>query len=202
MRGSAERIASMHRRLWLVLVLLAANLWPSHAHGQAGALVFHARGGRLAVLKSLGPDGDKLRAGLVVGGGLGIQFTPNLVLRGSVLRTDNEYRGPTLQVTDSTFRRLFLGVDLQVGVSTQTGLAPYFSIGAGQLRLSPEDASLDDFSRFVGTLGAGLNYVVNNFPLVFFTEMDTWLYRFSGLGFNRQQVDLLFLAGLAVAVPL
>ena len=182
------------------LVLLAAVVTqPSSA--QSRALFIYGQGGRDLPLSNLSDTGDKLRAGWMTGAGVGLQLSTNLALRASFAKVENAYEGTELDIVDSTIVRTLVSFDLQAGVPTSIGFVPYFVAGAGWLNVDPDDISFEEFTKFAGRLGTGINYVFDNSFLVLFTELDTWFYHFDEYGFNRIQYDITIMGGIAVAIP-
>ena len=133
---------------------------------------------------------------------MGLQLNANVAIRSSATLTSSEYRGPSLALSDSTFRRQFVSFDVQTGLPTTSGWAPYMFAGAGWVRIDPRDPDTQHFSKFAAHFGAGTNYVFNNAFFALFAELGTYLYDFSELGFSSYQFDLQFLAGIAYAIPL
>jgi hypothetical protein len=191
----------MPRLGWLAATL-ALTVFPARtASAQTGALVFFAHGGRHATIGSLSDNGDDLRAGFVGGGGLGLQLSTYVAFRSSVALVDSDYRGETLDADPAAFHRVLVGFDVQTGLPTQTGVAPYVFAGLGWITIDPQDADLGSFRKISYRFGTGFNYVVDNAFLTFFGELGAYLFNFDQLGFDRHQFDLTITAGIAYAIP-
>jgi len=187
-------------RLLPALTLLATLLTEATT-AQSRAFFLYGQGGRDLPLSNLIDAGDKLRAGWMTGAGAGLQLSTNLAFRASFARVENEYEGTELDIVDSTFVRTLVSVDLQAGIPTSIGFVPYFIAGAGWIKVDPDDLSLEQFTKFAGRLGTGINYVFDNSFMVLFAELDTWFYHFDEYGFNRIQYDITVIGGVAVAIP-
>jgi hypothetical protein len=169
---------------------------------QSRALAVFGYGGRDLPLSNLSEEGDHFRADWIAGAGAALQVSTNFAVRGSFSVVKNRWEGTSLELSDSTFKRTFVGFDLQAGAPLVSGFVPYFIAGAGWVKIEPQDPDLQQFTRFAGRLGTGINYVVDNSFLALMLEVDTWLYHFGELGYNRIQYDIVIVAGLAIAVPL
>ena len=189
-----------HIRLLPALTLLA-TLLAGATSAQSRALFIYGQGGRDLPLSNLNDTGDKLRAGWMTGAGAGFQLGTNLAFRASFAKVENEYEGTELDIVDSTFVRTLVSLDLQAGIPTAIGFVPYFIAGAGWIKVDPHDLSLEEFTKFAGRLGTGINYVFDNSFMVLFAELDTWFYHFDEYGFNRIQYDITVIGGIAVAIP-
>jgi opacity protein-like surface antigen len=192
----------LHIRQLAAATLMIAATAAATASAQGKALVLFAQGGRQIPITNLSEDGDEIRPGWTGGGGLALQLNSNVALRASASLVSSEYRGSTLTLDDPTMRRTFVSFDLQTGLPTTSGWAPYLFAGAGWVQIDPEDSAAQDFTKFAARFGAGTNYVFDNAFFVLFLEAGTYLYDFSELGFSSYQFDLQFLLGLAYAIPL
>ncbi len=186
---------------WLPVLVLLASLATEGGSAQSRALFVYAQGGRDLPLSHLSDSGDKLRAGWMTGAGAGLQLSSNLAFRASFAKIENAYEGTELDIVDSTFVQTLVSFDLQAGIPTSIGFVPYFIAGAGWIQVNPDDVSLDEFTKFAGRLGTGINYVFDNSFLALFAELDTWFYHFDEYGFNRIQYDLTIIGGIVVAIP-
>jgi len=184
-----------------VVGLLLAGAATEPVEGQGRALLFLAYGGYQIPAASLSDQKDDLSPGWTAGGGLGLQLNANLALRSLVSLAESDYGGPGLTPVEPAFRRIFATLDLQVGLPTSSSWAPYVFAGAGWIRVSPADLTLQDFGNFVTRFGAGTNYVVDNTFLTVFAEVGNTLYRFNELGFNSYQYDVHISGGVAYALP-
>ncbi|UCG85239.1 MAG: outer membrane beta-barrel protein [Gemmatimonadota bacterium] len=192
----------MNRILWAALVGLALATQAQPLKAQSGALALFGYGGRDLPLSNLDEEGDHLRADWMAGGGVAVQLSTNFAVRGSFAIVENGWEGTSLEVSDSTFKRTFVSLDLQAGAPLASGFVPYFIAGAGWVKIDPQEAALEQFNKFAARFGTGVNYVIDNSFLALILELDTWIYHLGGLGYNRVQYDITIIAGLAVAVPL
>jgi hypothetical protein len=184
-----------------VVGLLLAGAATEPVVGQGRALVLLTYGGYQIPAASLSDQKDALGPAWTAGGGLGLQLNSNLVLRGLVSLAKSDYEGPGLILVEQGFRRIFATLDLQVGLPTSSSWAPYVFAGAGWIRVSPADMTLQDFGNLVTRFGAGTNYVIDNTFLTVFAEVGNTLYRFNELGFNSYQYDVQISGGIAYAFP-
>jgi opacity protein-like surface antigen len=188
------------RGVALVALMCGALIQPLEA--QSGALVLFGYGGRGLPLSNLDEDGDHFRADWMVGGGLAVQLSTNLAVRGSLARIEHGWEGTGLELSDSTFKRTLVSFDVQAGAPLASGFVPYVITGAGWIRVDPQDTSLEQATKFATRFGTGVNYVIDNSFLALMLEFDTWIYHLGGLGYDRVQYDIAIVAGLAIAVPL
>ncbi len=191
----------MNGRRCFVIGLLSISVAAEPLVGQGRALVLLTYGGYQIPAASLSDQNDELGPSWTVGGGLALQLNNNLALRSLASLVESDYEGSGLELVEQTFRRIFATLDLQVGLPTSSSWAPYVFAGAGWIRVSPADASLQDFGSFITRFGAGTNYVVDNTFLTVFAEVANILYRFNELGFNSYQYDVQISGGFAYAFP-
>ena len=191
----------MFQLRWLTLSLLLISIFTDPASPQTRAFLVFGHGGRTFPLTRLSGDGDDLGPGKAFGGGVGLQIGSGTALRASVNITESNYRGPTLNLGNSVFKRSYCGVDLMFGTALNVGLVPYFFFGGGRVTVDPAEPGTDTLARLAGRLGTGVNYVPDNSPFALFAEVGGWLYHFDLLGFNEVQLDLAVTGGLAFAVP-
>lgn len=184
-------------RSWIVLALLVAA-HPGLLDAQRRALVVFGHAGRYSSLVDLSSGGDDLAPGFAVGVGAAIQLGPRTAIRGAVTRVRSTYRGGAL--ADSGLTRMYYGADLQLGWPTVSGFVPYLFLGGAAVATGPDDAAATVATRFGGRAGTGINYV-SGFGAVFAEVLGTG-YKFSGLGFERFQLDVALHAGLALALRL
>lgn len=177
-------------------VLCALFVFAAPAAAQTNAIVLFLDGGRTAGLLSLSTDGDQIGGGFALGGGAGIQLGPATALRAGIRHVRTDYAGEALALADQGMGRSYIGAELQTGWPGSGVLVPYVFLGGGLVRTIPDDPAQSVTSNVAGRLGAGVNWLGS--PLVLFVEADTWTYRFTGLGFQRIQIDVLARVGLAV----
>jgi uncharacterized membrane protein YphA (DoxX/SURF4 family) len=194
-------IPNLHHRKLLAATLAFATVAAGPALSQERAFVLFTQAGYQIPFSNLSQDGDELQSGWTFGGGLGLQLGAHYALRGVGLFGHSDYRGPALTLDEPGFRRMFVSLEVQTGLPTSGGWAPYAFAGAGLARMDPKDLSLESFSSFMARFGAGTNYVLENSFLTFFLESGGVVYDFGAYGFSGYQFDLQVLLGLAYAIP-
>ena len=192
----------MHRIQLLTLSGLLLCTLSGAGEAQSRALAVFGYAGRDLPLSNLNEEGDHFRADWMAGGGAALQLSTNFAIRGSVSAVKNSWEGTNLELSDSTFKRTFVSFDLQAGAPLVSGFVPYFIAGAGWVKIDPQDAEIQKFTKVAAHLGTGINYVIDNSFLALMLELDTWIYHLEGLGYNQIQYDIVIVAGLAIAVPL
>jgi hypothetical protein len=164
--------------------------------------VLYVNGGRLNPLSGLADGtGDELSSGSLFGGGLTLMLGRNVALRAYVSRVSTDYKGPTLAVEDSSVTRVSYGGDLMIGWPMELGIAPYLFGGLGAAAIDPADNALGSFTKLLGRVGAGFNYLLEGSALTPFLEAGVHFYSFDRFGFDKTQVDVSATVGLALAIP-
>ncbi|MGD2135037.1 MAG: hypothetical protein PVF27_02710 [Gemmatimonadales bacterium] len=185
-------------KLALLVLLAALPALPRSADAQSGLIVFgHA--GRAWPAVDLSDAGDRLTSAFTYGAGVALQIGGRIALRGSLTRSAPGYRGTTVALADSGMTRTYLGGDLQVGWPGTTSLVPYVVVGGGVMQSDPADGSQGTVTDVAGRLGLGANRLIGVGAV--FLEVTATGYKFTGLGFDRLQIDVTLQAGLALAVP-
>jgi hypothetical protein len=192
--------ADLHPRL-ITTALILAVVAATPASPQERAVVLLAQGGYQIPFSDLSDQGDELRSGWTFGGGLGLQLNAHFALRGTVLFGESDYRGSGLTSNEPGFHRAFVSFDLQTGLPSAGGWAPYAFAGAGMARIGPRDDSQEGFASFAARFGMGTNYVLENRFLTLLLEFGGLVYDFSAYGFSGYQFDMQILAGAAYAIP-
>lgn len=185
-------------RLRAAALAVLAIVAPPPLHAQS-ALVLFGHVGRAWPTTALADSGDDLTSAFALGAGAGLQVNGHVAVRASLTRSEPEYRGATVALTQPRVVRTYVGGDLQIGWPADSPLVPYVLFGGGVVRSAPEDASQQGSSDIAGRIGVGINRL-GSFG-VFFIEAVGMAYKFSGLGFDRLQIDLTVQAGWAVALP-
>jgi len=182
-----------------ILVLLALTLVGAvQVHAQQ-ALVLFGYGVYNAPLKDLSPT-DDIAPRFGYGGGLGVQLSPTVALRGSADIVRTKYRGTSLTLADSGLTRFYLMGDLQVGWPGTSSFVPYIVLGAGMAGTGFDDPSQDSATFPAARIGSGINYVGG--LGAFFLEGLLTMYRWNATGFDRTQFDLTIHVGFALAVKI
>ena len=191
----------IHRRFTAVLTFILVGA-TTPVSSQERAVVMLAQGGYQIPFTNLSDQGDELRSGWMAGGGLGLQLSAHIALRGTALFGGSGYRGSGLSLTESGFHRTFVSLDLQTGLPTTAGWTPYAFAGGGLARINPGDDDLEGFTNFAARFGMGTNYVLENRFLSLLLEFGGVVYQFNAYGFSGYQFDMQILAGVAYAIPL
>ena len=145
----------MNTGRFLAAALALAAAATSPAHSQERALVLFTQAGYQIPLSDLAAGGDELQSGLKYGGGLGLQLGAHFAFRGVALFGHSDFRGSGLTLEEPSFRRASVSLEIQTGLPTAGGWAPYAFAGAGLARLDPRQPGLDGFSSFMARFGAG-----------------------------------------------
>jgi len=180
-----------------VLAVLSTGL-ATTANAQSALVVF-GHVGRTWPTTGLADSTDDLSSAFALGAGVALQLNGHVALRGSFTRTTPTYAGTTIALTPAQITRTYFGGDVQVGWPGDSPTVPYLLFGGGVVRSAPKDASQRPVGDIAGRVGVGVNRLMG-FG-VMFVEAVGMVYQFSGLGFDRLQVDLTVQAGWAVAVP-
>jgi len=180
-----------------VLATLSTGL-ATTANAQS-ALVLFGHVGRTWPTTGLADSTDDLSSAFALGAGVALQVNRHVALRGSFTRTSPTYTGTTVALAPAVITRTYYGGDVQVGWPGDSPTVPYVLFGGGVVRSAPNDTSQRPVSDIAGRVGVGVNRLMG-FG-VFFVEASGMVYQFSGLGFERLQVDLTVQAGWAIAVP-
>lgn len=186
---------------WLAVTLILISGSTDSGHAQNGALILLAHGAYRLPTSNLNEQGDAVGAHWVAGGGIAVQLTSSLALRGSA-----SFGGGTLKSSDpglngADLPRTVISFDLQAGIPTTSGWTPYGLAGAGFVRTSPSSAGAQAFTSFAPHFGAGILYVMDNRFLSLFWEGGGTFYDFDALGLSSNQFDLELRTGISYAIP-
>ena len=188
----------------LAAALLLGLLTPALANAQddirpidQSALVIFANGGGNSSLTDLNDAGTaSLETGWTAGGGVGVQLNRFLAVRGTFDYARSDGQG-TAAISGQTLNRYFYGGDVQLRYPTASGLAPYLLLGAGAVTIdNPDNAAFDQFTKFAGKGGLGLEYALPRSNVGLFAQASSYVYDFDQNGFDKTQVDVLWTAGL------
>lgn len=183
-------------RTLFIATVLAMSATTANAQS---ALVLFGHAGRTWPTTALADSGDDLSFSFALGAGAALQVNGHVALRASFTRTTPTYSGSTVSLAPATITRTYIGGDLQVGWPGDTPTVPYLLLGGGVVRSDPKDAAQEATSNIAARIGVGVNRLMGYG--VFFVEALGMVHQFSGLGFDRLQIDLTVQAGWAVAVP-
>jgi opacity protein-like surface antigen len=185
--------------LVLLVPALGAAQAPDTPADHRPALVFFGNGGGNSALNDLNDAGTaKLKTGWTAGGGIGWQFSPYVAVRGTFDFAQAKGRGAANAFNGQKLDHYFYGGDLQLRYPTASGFAPYVLLGAGAVTIdNPDNASFKRFTKFAGKGGIGVEYVLPRSNVGFFTQAAAYIYKFDRNGFDKNQADLLWTAGLS-----
>lgn len=190
-----------HSKRWIIAAFSLGLLSAAPVQAQ-GALVIFGGGGRLITLSSINQNGDNIGDSWVFGGGLGIQLNRVFAVRGMIGIAKSDFFGDDPELQNVSFRRTFVGADLQWGTPFENGITPYLFAGGGVVQVDPAGLDPEAFNSVAGRFGAGVNYLIDNAFAVVFIEAATLTWNFDGFGFGTQQYDLIVALGMAYALPL
>jgi hypothetical protein len=180
---------------------------PASAAAQDRAVTFSVRGGGFNGLTDLADGGaaDFKTVGYSVGGGLGVELTRYVALRGDFTFARNELR---LDGADSgdELNRYFYELAVQLQYPTEMGLTPYVFAGGGGITVSEAGASGDSDTNGAGTFGLGVGYTIPQTGFGLFIEGRSWLFGADGLNslmepYDRNQYELAWTGGFSYRLP-
>jgi hypothetical protein len=187
----------------LVIALGAA---PSAA-AQSHAVRLFAKGGGYNALTNLNDAGtsDFKKVGYNLGGGVGVQASKYLTVRGDFNFGRNELRTNAVPTGIRT-NRFFYDAALQLQYPTASGFEPYVFAGGGAVTIHQVGTTGQNKTRGAGTFGLGLNYQVPKTNFGVFAEGKSWLYKFDQMngalaGFNKTQLELAWSGGISYRFP-
>lgn len=166
-------------------------------------VVVFANGGGNSLLTDLNDVGTaSLNTGWTAGVGVGVQVNRIVAVRGTFDFARNESEGSSIGALNGRdLNRYFYGGDVQLRYPTRSGFAPYLLLGAGAVTIdASEEAGLENFTKFAGKGGAGLEYNLHN-NVGLFVQGATYVYDYDRNGFDKTQWDLLWTAGLSYRLP-
>ncbi len=178
------------------------------AFAQTGASSYHgvrlfARGGGYNALTNLNEAGtsDFKKLGYSLGGGVGVQASRYLTLRGDFNFGRNELRTNKIATGVKT-NRFFYDAAVQLQYPTASGIERYVFAGGGAVTVHEVGTSGENKTRGAGTFGLGLNYQIPGSPLGIFAEGKSWLYKLRDMngslaGFDKTQLDLSWSGGIS-----
>lgn len=142
------------------------------------------------------------KAGWALGGIAGIDFSRYLGLRAQLTYNKANAQGAA-SFTGIAFRRFYYGGAIELRYPVGANFAPYLYLGGGGVTINQTIADTSDsggvgvFSKAAGLAGVGFRYGLGDSPLSLFVEGQTAMYKFDQGGFNRSQVDLVYVGGLS-----
>jgi opacity protein-like surface antigen len=176
---------------------------PQSPHSNRPTAVVFANGGGNSLLTDLNDVGTaSLNTGWTAGVGVGVQVNRFVAVRGTFDFARNESEGSSIgELNGRDLNRYFYGGDVQLRYPTRSGFAPYLLLGAGAVTIdASEEAGLENFTKFAGKGGAGVEYNLGN-NVGLFVQGATYVYDYDRNGFDKTQWDLLWTAGLSYRLP-
>ena len=192
----------------LLAALAVGLLLTKPLRAQERAVTFSVRTGGFQALTELNNAGtaDFKKVGFNVGGGVGVQLTQYLAVRGDFTFAENELRSNDVFRGDE-LRRYFYDAALQLQYRSTAGLTPYAFAGVGGVTLDQTGSSAENKTKFASTFGLGLNYELPETGIGFFIEGKGWVYTLNKVGgalsaYDKSQVELGWTGGLSYRIPI
>ena len=187
------------------LVITLAASAPAAAQGHAFRLF--GRGGGFNGLTNLDDAGtaDFKKLGYDVGGGVGVEVTKYVTLRGDFNFARNELRTNSIATGVKTNRFFYDGA-VQLQYPTASGIEPYLFAGGGAVTVHEVGTTGQNRTRGAGTFGLGLNYRIPGTALGVFAEGKSWLYKLDNMsgalaGFDKTQYEIAWTGGISYRFP-
>lgn len=188
----------------LVLSFAGTGTVSAQSAGEGPRLIFFANGGGNSPVTDLNEAGTaSLKTGWTAGGGVGLQINPYVAVRGTFDFSRAEGQGTGAgTLLGQKLDHYFYGGDIQFRYPTSGGFAPYLVAGAGAVSIKSDLATFEDFTKFAGKGGLGVEYVLPRSNVGFFVQGATWLFGYDRGGFDKTQADVLWTGGLSYRLPL
>lgn len=192
--------------LTIAAALVAANATPVEAQDRAVSLF--ARGGGFNGLTDLADGGaaDFHKTGFNVGGGVGVELTRYVALRGDFTFARNELRTDGTDTGDE-LNRYFYEAAVQLQYPTARGLKPYVFAGGGAVTVDEVGSGGENDTAGAGTVGLGLQYAIPGSGLGVFIEGRGWLFGTDNLNavlapYDKTQFELAWTGGFSYRFPI
>lgn len=188
-------------RLLPLLALSLLTTVPATAQeGTSRGLLVSVRGGGFSALTDLNDAGTKdTKTGYALGGGLGVQVSKYLVLRGDLTYARDELRSSGVD-SGEHLNKYFFGGAVQLQKPFASGFTPYVVAGGGAVSVDLELGKSK--TKGQGTFGAGFRYDIPGTRLALFSEGLGYVYKPSNLtgslaGLDKTQLDLAWTGGIS-----
>lgn len=198
---------SLMRSIIGVGAALGVLAGPVAAQDQDRAVSIFARSGGFNALTDVDEAGtaDFKKTGFNVGGGVAVDLSRHVALRGDFTFARNELRAGGVD-TGSELDRYFYDAALQLQYPTAAGLTPYAFAGAGGVTLQEADAEDESQTELAGTFGLGVNYTIPGTGFGIFVEGQSWLFDGEDLegalaAYDRTQYELAWTGGISYRLP-
>jgi len=171
-------------------------------------MIFAGAGGNKSVRDLDDVTSSDFQTGYNVNGGLGIQLTRGVALRGVYTYSRSQGEGGAFSpIAGNNFNRHYYGADLQFRAWNDSGFAPYIFAGGGAVTVSPDSSSVllspsgarfanDSFTKPAARAGIGFEYQIPHSGFGLYAEGAGWAYKWDRYGFNRTEFDTNFGGGL------
>jgi len=158
-----------------------------------------ATGGGASPLSNLNDFGtDDLKTGWTLGGGVGVQLSQYLAVRGVFDFTRNRADATSIAFPGQRFNHYFYGADAQVRYPTGSGFAPYVLAGVGAVTIdNKDDPAFDTFTKLAGKGGIGVEYSFGRHGAGVFAQGVSYFYKFDRGPFDQTQFDVVWALGLS-----
>jgi opacity protein-like surface antigen len=171
-------------------------------------MIFFSGGGHNS-LRDVDPNSDtNFRSGYNFGGGLGIQLSRSVALRGVYTFSRSEGRSGTFSpISNNDFDRHYYGADLQLRAMNDSGFTPYIFGGGGAVTVRPDSGAVitsplgvrfsnNSWTKPAARFGLGFEYQIPDTGFGLFAEGSGWAYEWDRYGFDETQVDATWGGGL------
>jgi opacity protein-like surface antigen len=196
---------SYAKKAWGAVVITA--LLASPAAAQQRSVNLFVRSGGYNALTDLNEGGtaDFNKVGFNVGGGVTVDLTEYVGVRGDFTWARNELRTGGAD-TGEKLDRFFYDAALQARLPNGSGLVPYAFVGAGGVTLHPATLEGDDKTKFAGTVGLGADYTLPGTGFGLFLEGQGWLFGTGDLNgalasYDRTQFEVAWSGGFSYRLP-
>lgn len=181
------------------LVALPASL-PAQDHGfYLGA--FGGGSGKLTDLTASGASAANFKSGWALGGIAGVDLSQYFGVRASLTYSKADAQGAA-SFAGIPFRRFYYGAALEVRYPVASAFAPYLYVGGGGATIdqtvadTSQSGGVGVFSKAAGLAGIGFRYGFGESPFGLFAEAQAAMYKWDQGGFNKTQVDVVYVGGL------
>jgi Outer membrane protein beta-barrel domain len=189
-------------------VLVAGLIATQPLAAQDRSVTVFARSGGFQAVTDLNDAGtaDFKKVGYNVGGGVGVQLTRFLTVRGDFTFAENELSSDDAFSGDK-LRRYFYDASVQLQYPSALGLTPYAFGGVGGVTLDQVDSNAKTNTKFATTFGIGVNYELPQTGIGLFIEGKGWVYNLNNLNgalssYDKSQVELGWSGGLSYRIPI
>jgi opacity protein-like surface antigen len=174
---------------------------------QDHSLQLFARGGGYNGFTSLDDAGtaDFKKTGYNLGGGVGVEVSRYVTLRGDFTYGRNELRRISTPTGDHV-DRYFYDAAVQLQYPASGGVEPYVFAGGGGVTVHQAGTTVPDKTKGAGTFGLGVNYRIPGSKFGVFAEAKSWVYKLDGMSgplsvADKTKFELAWSGGLSYRLP-